>query len=308
MVADLQTIERRSRFTSVGPLARGGVAAVSLVRDRELGDVCCIKRVGLERADVAARFVAEISTLMAIDNPHVVRVRAYGVEGDTIWYAMDRMKGSLYDKSPDGEPLDPLRVSRWMVHALIGLEALHRRGIVHRDIKPGNLLFDDEGYVKVADLGLARHPDGSVNFRTRANVGLGTPEYAPHELLRDAHSADPRADVFGVAVTFFTLVTGGLPDRFVLHELEPGVLSTVPPEFVSALRQMGAPRVDDRIATARGAMEVLCPAADAYARRVGREPLGARWMAVFDRVMPPIGLSGWVHNTLWRWGLRGGSR
>jgi len=304
MVGDIHGIGVADRFQVLRSLGMGGVARVDLVEDAERGDICCIKRVGLDRADIAARFVAEIATLVGVDCPHVVPVRAYGTDDEGLWYAMDLMQGSLFDKSPDGSPLDVLRVARWMSHALIGLEALHRRGIVHRDIKPGNLLFDTQGVIKVADLGLARHPEGSVGYRTLPDVGLGTPEYAAPELIRDAHSADKRADLFGVAATFYALVTGASGSRFVLHPVEPAVFDGVPEEFVPALRAMGAPSPADRVPDARAALAALCRATDAYAHRCGRRLRGDQWMEAFDHLMPPVGFTKWVNAKLWHLGVR----
>ena len=292
------------RFELRGPLGKGSAAEVLLAHDRARGDACCIKRIGLGRDDVVDRFVAEIATLTAIDCAHIVPVRAYGADDDGVWYAMDLMAGSLADKSPRGEPLDPLRVTRWMIHALVGLESLHRRGIVHRDVKPGNLLYDREGYIKVADLGLARHADGSVNFRTRPDVGMGTPSFAAPEIIRDAHSADHRADLYGIGVTFFALTSGQSADRFVLHTMEPSILDDAPEAFVPALKQLGASKPEGRPENARAAVSLLCDAADHYAMAHDRERRGAFWMTLFDRLMPPLGLQAWVRSKLWHLGLR----
>jgi serine/threonine protein kinase len=285
-------------------LARGGFGWVELVDDLERGDECVVKHVPRENEAVVARALAEVSVMMTIDSPHVVPVRAYGITDHTLWYAMDRMEGSLLDKAPGSQPLSALRVTRWMIHALAGLEVLHRRGIVHRDIKPGNLLFDDQGTIKIADLGLAKHPAGSVRFRTRTGHGLGTPSYAAPELLRDAHHVDHRADLFGVGATFFALVSGGRAERFVLHAVEPSVFDTIPDAFVPALQVLGAPKPERRPDSAREAAAMLCAAADAYADQIGEKRRGDAWMRGFDQAAPPLGLGPWLQTRLWHMGLR----
>ena len=297
-------IDSGERFRTVGLLAQGGFGWVDLVDDLERGDQCCIKHVPREHEAVVQRALAEVSVLMTIDSPHVVPVRAYGITDTTLWYAMDRMQGSLLDKVAPGTQSDPVRVTRWMVHALAGLEVLHRRGIVHRDVKPANLLFDEASVVKVADLGLAKHPAGSVRCRTKTGSGLGTPSFAAPELLRDAHHADHRADLFGVGATFFSLTTGVKASRFVLHAVEASVFDAIPDAFVPALTALGAPQADKRPDSAREAAAMLCAAADTYAREQNRAAHGDAWMRGFDAAAPPLGLSKWIASRLWHLGLR----
>jgi len=303
----LMPVDLSSRFEILRPLARGSAGEVQLARDHERGDVCCIKSTPLG-ADplLEQRFVAECSVLVALDCPFVVPVRAYGVDKDKrlLWYAMDRMTGSLYGRYRQHGPADPVLVARWMVQALAGLEVLHRRGIVHRDVKPANLLLDDANDVKVADLGLARHPAGSVPFRTQQDRGIGTPEYAAPELFRDAASADQRADLFGIAACFYELTTGMPPSRFVLHPVEPDVLAPVAAPFVGVLQWLGASKPDNRPDTARAAAEVLARAADEVAVERGDPRQGPRWMAAFEKAAPPLGLGAWMSARMWSWGLR----
>jgi len=303
----LAPVDLEQRFEILRPLARGSTGEVSLARDHARDDVCCIKAMPLGGDPlIEQRFVAECSVLVALDAPFVVPVRAFGVDKAErkLWYAMDRMTGSLYGRYRQHGPADPVQATRWMVQTLAGLEVLHRRGVVHRDIKPANLLLDAEGDVRVADLGLARHPAGSVPFRTQQDRGLGTPEYAAPELFRDASSADHRADLFGVAVSFYELTTGQPPGRFVLHPIEGDVLDPVHPAFRDVIAWLGAARPEDRPSGAREAVEVLVRAADELAAERGDSTHGAEWMASFERAAPPLGLKQWVSARLWTWGLR----
>lgn len=302
---ELRPTKLTERFEILRPLAAGGMGEVSIAYDQQQGDSCCIKSIPLEVDPVVVqRFVAESSVLVALEHPNVVPVRAYGVDDDHVWYAMDRMETSLYAKRRSAGTVDAMLATRWMVQSLAGLEALHRRGVVHRDVKLANLLLDQEGVVRVADLGLARHPQGSVPYRTQGERGLGTPDYAAPELFRDAANADLRADLFGIAVCFFELVTGQPPSRFVLHPIEPVVLDFVPDAFINPLRIIGAPRPEHRYGTAREVAEALCRAADQHANVHGLAPQGATWMHEFEAACPPLGFKAWVQARLWHWGLR----
>jgi len=303
----LTPVDFATRFEILRPLAQGSAGEVSLARDQAEGDVCCIKALDAG-ADglLEQRFLAECSVLVALECPFIVPVRAFGVdkEAGTLWYAMDRMAGSLYGRFRQHGPADPVQVARWMVQALAGLEVLHRRGVVHRDVKPANLLLDHDSNVKLADLGLARHPTGSVPFRTQHDRGIGTPEYAAPELFRDAATADPRADLYGIAACFYELTTGEAPARFVLHPVDPEILAPVEPAFVGVLQWLGASKPEHRAPDARAAAEVMARAADEVARARGDEPEGASWMSAFEEAAPPLGLSAWMSARLWHWGLR----
>jgi serine/threonine protein kinase len=302
---DLTPTKLSSRFEILRPLAVGGMGKVSVAFDHARDDTCCIKSLPLGSDPmIVQRFVAEASVLVALNSPHVVPVRAYGVDDEHVWYAMDRMKGSLYARRKAEAPVDPLLAARWMVESLAGLEALHRRGIVHRDVKLANLLFDDAGRILVADLGLARHPDGSVPYRTAGHRGLGTPDYAAPELFRDAANADLRADLFGVAVCFYELVTAMAPARFVLHPIEPAVLDAVPEAFVDTLKRAGAPRAEHRPPSARALAEDFCRAADMHAAHTNQPKPGSGWMEAFDAAAPPLGLKEWMSSRMFRWGFR----
>lgn len=302
---ELTPTRLNARFEILRPLAVGGMGKVSVAYDHARDDTCCIKSLPLGADPVVVqRFIAEAAVLVALRSPNVVPLRAYGVDDDHVWYAMDRMAGSLYARRKMDAPVDPMVAAHWMVQALAGLEALHRRGIVHRDVKLANLLMDTQGRVLVADLGLARHPDGSVPYRTAGQRGLGTPDYAAPELFRDAANADLRADLFGIAVCFYELVTAMAPARFVLHPIEPGVLDAVPEAFVEVLKLAGAPRPQQRPPSARALAEKLCRAADAHAATVGSGKVSARWMAEFDLSAPPLGLKEWAYSRLFQWGLR----
>src|SRR6202022_1943561 len=93
-----------------------------------------------------------------------------------------------------------------------GLDQAHKQGLIHRDIKPDNIMVASDGQVKLADLGLVKEVDGDVNL-TRTGRGLGTPHFMAPEQFRNAKNADVRCDIYSLGATLYQLVTGELPFR-----------------------------------------------------------------------------------------------
>ena len=165
----------------------------------------------------------------------------------------------------------PLPVSDaldYLIQSARGLEAAHEKGIVHRDIKPGNLMLDRQGTVRVLDLGLARIVDASNPFSktmtgrlTQSNTYMGTIDYMAPEQAEDSHNVDHRADIYSLACTFFFLLSGREPfagktmlKRMVAHQEHPAPsLRTIRPDVSPALeavyQKMMAKKPEDRPAS-----------------------------------------------------------
>jgi serine/threonine protein kinase len=171
------------------------------------------------------RFLTEARTLAVLDHPHVVRAFDAGIVhdgGDEFWYlALEWAAGGdleqyVYDHGATGVA-DGCRHG-WQAAA--GLDAAHRVGLVHRDVKPSNLLVDASGRVKVGDFGLVRHP--AVDC-TPANSVVGSLQFLAPEQLNDPTTVGPPADVYGLGATLFWAMSGrlprpdGLPSELVAH-------------------------------------------------------------------------------------------
>ena len=165
----------------------------------------------------------------------------------------------------------PLPVSDaldYLIQSARGLEAAHEKGIVHRDIKPGNLMIDRRGTVRVLDLGLARIVDASNPFTktitgrlTQSNTYMGTIDYMAPEQAEDSHSVDHRADIYSLACTFFFLLTGREPfagatmlKRMVAHQEHPApslraIRPDVSPALEAVYQKMMAKKPEDRPAS-----------------------------------------------------------
>jgi serine/threonine protein kinase len=188
-------------------LGEGGQAVVLAVFDLRLEVERALKmmlpRLARKRVQ-RERFVAEAELLARIEHPNVVRVYDVSVAPPAPYFVAELITGgSLADRLQRG-PLPPRMVVDVLCQVCAGLEAAHGAGVVHRDVKPHNVLLTPSGGCKVVDFGIARHEDSA---HTKAGVTMGTEGFMPPEQFTDAASVDVRADVYGVGMTAFVLLT-----------------------------------------------------------------------------------------------------
>ncbi len=201
-----------SRYEILEPIGAGGYAAVLKVGNRANGRVEALKitTVGPDSdPDALQRFREETRIAAALDHPSIVRVWDSGGEGDVLWYAMELVEGPS------------LSAGRGRIHAAgeaarLG-EALadalaysHAKGVLHRDVKPENVLLAPDGRPKLMDFGIAKSGDSAV--RTKTGFLVGSPAYVSPEQLAGA-PLDGRTDVYSLGTVLFELLAGRLPFR-----------------------------------------------------------------------------------------------
>ena len=196
-------------------IADGGMGSVYKGRSRATGQVVAIKllapRPGQGQEALLKRFEQEYRLASKLDHPHLVRALDFGVEGGTPYLAMEFVDGiTLADRIERQGPLAESEAVRLISQVAQALDLAHARGLVHRDVKPENVLLAATGEAKLADLGLAKEAEGGHHL-TRTGTGLGTPNFMAPEQFRDAKHADPRCDVYSLAATLYMAVTGALP-------------------------------------------------------------------------------------------------
>ena len=195
---------------------RGGMGLVYLARQKALDRIVAIKILPLEdlqRFTTAERFKLEARALGSMSHPHIVSVHDYGeAPGHCLYYVMDYVKGMNLRKLIKLRPLHAHRLPTIIFQICDALQYAHDQGIVHRDVKPANILLDQNLNVKVADFGLAKllRPLGNQAM-TSPSEALGTPEYIAPEALTVGGVVDQRADVFSLGVVLYELLTGELP-------------------------------------------------------------------------------------------------
>jgi tRNA A-37 threonylcarbamoyl transferase component Bud32 len=185
------------------------------------------------------RFYREARAIASVDHPNIVR--AYDIDQDEHLHflVMEWVDGTnLQDLIKKFGPLDPVRACHYIFGAAVGLQHAHEIGLVHRDIKPGNILIDRSGVVKILDLGLARLTHDVEDNLTRQNDEnvLGTADYLAPEQAMDSHTVDIRADIYSLGAMFYFLLTGSPPfpegsvaQKLIWHQNRP-------PQSIKALR------------------------------------------------------------------------
>ena len=238
-------------YRLVEKLGRGATGEVWKAVDRRTDEVVAAKLLRQEHTsdqDLVGRFVRERSILTGLRHPHVVAVRDLVVEGDRLAIIMDFVDGgSLRDVLADGGPLPPDRAAAVVAAVLDGLAAAHSRGILHRDLKPDNVLLTrgwqdlDPGAVRLTDFGISRMVADAAGTTTGL---MGTPEYMAPELLVTG-TCDLSADVYGAGILLYELLSGRTPfagpgtDYSVAHRHVASVPPPIPvPEALS--RQLEA--------------------------------------------------------------------
>lgn len=200
-----------SRYEVGELLGEGGVARVFAATDRTDGRRLALKVMRPELSKDSTqveRFVKEARLLQAIEHPHVVKGYRVAREGETFFFAMELLPGQcLQDLLRDHGRLDEETALEVVEEVADALDCLHRRGLVHRDIKPGNIIWSEERGAVLIDLGFAVEGGGSGGSDTTA----GTVHYIAPEQAKGQGGIDARADIYALGATLFHLVTGSLP-------------------------------------------------------------------------------------------------
>ncbi|MDE2084985.1 MAG: protein kinase [Xanthomonadaceae bacterium] len=202
------------QYRLVSELGRGGMGVVYKAHDAALDRHVAIKVLADTLAHdprVVERFQREARAVAALDDAHVVHVYAIGSANDLPYFAMEFVDGVSLDALLKRERhLAPNQAARLIVQAARGLACAHARGLVHRDVKPGNILISTAGVAKVSDFGIAQSSqDGSLRLTT-TGAFLGTPGYLAPECY-DGAAADARSDIFALGIVLFECLAGRLP-------------------------------------------------------------------------------------------------
>jgi eukaryotic-like serine/threonine-protein kinase len=208
--------ERRiGKYIVKGELGRGGMGAVYLAEQPGLGREVAIKELILSpAADPTAlmRFLQEAQVMARTSHPNLVQVHDLEQIGDANYIVLEFVRGrSLRDMVNDG-PIPLPKTFAVMHGVLLALDYAHKHAIVHRDMKPENVLLSDEGNVKVADFGIARLTDdsGAGSTATKTGTTVGTPQYMSPEQVASS-KVDGRSDLYSAGIMFYELVVGQPP-------------------------------------------------------------------------------------------------
>ncbi|MEU6810163.1 serine/threonine-protein kinase [Streptomyces sp. NPDC046831] len=256
------------RYRLHAVVGRGGMGEVWQASDEVLGRPVAVKLLLNDGADAsaAARFRLEAQTSARLNHPHVVGVYDFGAWEDRFFLVMELVEGdSLAGELNTGGPLTPDRLAQVALHAAEGLAAAHAQGIVHRDVKPGNLLTGLDGTVRIGDFGIARFVDDPSAGLTTTGQIVGTGLYlAPERAI--GTPAGPASDMYSLGCVLYQLAVGRPPFEAATatallyqHVDSPPVPphqrgAALPPAFEAYLLSMLAKRPEER-PTAREAAD-----------------------------------------------------
>ncbi len=211
--AVLQTL---GNYELLEKIAEGGMGAIYRGRHLASGQVVAIKIMPPHMAAnpvLLTRFEQEFRAASRLNHPNVVRALDYNDSGSTPYLVMEFVDGeSLGQKVERDGKMPEAEAIRIIAQVAQGLHRAHKQGLVHRDVKPDNILLTHDGVAKLADLGLVKEAESDLNL-TKTGRGLGTPHFMAPEQFRNAKNADVRCDVYSLGATLYQLVTGELPFR-----------------------------------------------------------------------------------------------
>jgi serine/threonine-protein kinase len=201
------------RYAVRARIANGGMATVYLALDTRLDRQVALKVMHAELArddDFVRRFIGEAKSVARLSHQNVVAVYDQGADGPFLYLAMEYVPGrTLKDLLRERGRFSPAAALDIMAGVLDGLAAAHASGIVHRDVKPENVLLTPDGRIKVADFGLARAQAAAAH--TRSGLIIGTVAYLAPELVTGGVPVGPRSDVYSAGVLLYELLTGRQP-------------------------------------------------------------------------------------------------
>src|SRR5512147_1829019 len=213
-VAELDLVREAlvSEYEILEELGRGGMALVFRAKDRHLEREVAVKVLPFTLAfdaDFVERFQREARTAAQLEHPNIIPIYRVGRSGRVIYFVMKYLRGgSLSGVLHERKTLTPPEIRRLLVEAGSALGYAAQRGIVHRDIKPDNIMFDEFGQSVLTDFGIAKAASGQR--LTGTGMSIGTPHYMSPEQAR-AQSIDGRSDIYSLGVVAYQCLTGTVP-------------------------------------------------------------------------------------------------
>ncbi|MBX7102677.1 MAG: protein kinase [Gemmataceae bacterium] len=203
------------KYHVLGLLGEGGMASVFRARENSTGRDVVLKvpkPALLADPEFAHRFAREVRTLVELRHPSIVNVLGFARHDGIPFAVLEYLSGGTLDDRP--KPCSPDDLASWLPAISSALDHIHAAGYVHRDVKPGNILFDNNGIAKLADFGVIKAVDSATAAQTQALTGsgeaLGTPQYMAPEIAK-GDKCGGRADQYALAVTVYEMLAGRRP-------------------------------------------------------------------------------------------------
>jgi serine/threonine protein kinase len=259
-------------------LGAGGMGSVYLCEHMLMRRRVAVKVLPAAKAEDSSsleRFYREARAVAALDHPNIVRAYDIDQDNDLHFLVMEHVDGSsLQEIIKRAGPMDVIRAAHYIRQAGLGLQHAHETaGLIHRDIKPGNILVDRNGIVKILDMGLARffHDEEDQLTKKHDESVLGTADYLAPEQALDSHAVDIRADIYSLGATFYFCLTGRTPfaegtvaQKLIWHQTRaPKPIRSFRPEvpegIVAVIDRMMAKDVGQRYQAPQEIADALMP-------------------------------------------------
>jgi serine/threonine-protein kinase len=227
-------------FQVLSRIGQGAMAVVFKAKQLSLDRMVAIKVLPKrlsENHEFVDRFYREGRAAARLNHPNIVQAYDVGESGGYHYFVMEFIDGqTIYDVINDGRPMDEPRALRLIRQAARALEHAHAQELIHRDVKPKNLMLTKADDIKLADMGLAREMRDYATAAAEAGRAYGTPYYISPEQIRGEIVIDARADIYGLGATFYHMVTGKVPfdgttPSAVMHKHLKDAL--VPPDHIN---------------------------------------------------------------------------
>lgn len=284
----------QDRFAIGNWIASGTFAAVYRAVDWKTGEPCAVKILDAQALpEAVARFRTEAETLSLLRHPNIVTVRAFGEHAGRAYMVLDYVEGGTALSKLEAQGyLDPEDVYQYALQTLAALAVAHAAGVVHRDVKPGNVLLDRAGNGRLCDFGIARIQAAETNNMTQVGVSLGTLLYMAPEQRTDAHGVDLTVDLYGVGTLMYRLLANSNPADLCFAGPESPRWNLIPPAarpiVYRATRVQPTERYPDARSMAEDLLKIVSPPRRAaLAGRPGTDPSKFPPPAPDLRVNPP---------------------
>jgi serine/threonine-protein kinase len=233
--------------------------------------------------EFSARFAREAKTVAALEHNAIVSMYDYGEDGEWPYFVMQLMKGgSLKEKIEQG-PLSMAEAAKILKRIGSALDRAHSRNLIHRDLKPGNILFNEDGDAYLTDFGIVKIAEGSDNYTQTGNT-LGTPAYMSPEQARGVEGIDGRSDIYALGVILYEMLTGDVPyksdttlGQAMMHVMDPlpeilSVNPDLPPVIDEIIKKAMAKEKENRYATTGELAETVEAVANEESREAAAVP------------------------------------
>ena len=212
-------------YVILGKIGKGGMGEVYLAKHPTLKRGIILKKLSIKDKESSERFLKEAKVMLEFRHENIVQIYDHFKEGSSTYIAMEYVKGKPLNEVIQDNKTIPVPLALFILYQIsLGLYHAHTKKVIHRDIKPHNILISTDGEIKLTDFGIAKTPDESASDITSPGTVIGTPAYMSPEQFSDSAEITYQSDIYSVGVVFYEMITGVKPYK---NEFTPEVLTCI---------------------------------------------------------------------------------